>query len=267
MNNIQKIVLLSDDDTSSVGLLFFDALETFLTGQGIAVWHQRILTGQNMLEAVEQFDKIPLEIEPDLLIVADFACIKMQSEIEEPFYNNFEMPVVHLLFRRPWEYETFMIWRSNFTTRYYCILEEDAEFIREYYPRLLNIAALDANIWNCDAKTVLSMNGVTRKEIQTQCENLPEYLKTIGVLWQKEKQLQVKVSDAGALHKCLAKIGFACTQKEFLDILYSMKAVFVWYNLQQNGMQQEKVDVLKDSHDFASQILEFLNLEFPVSLL
>ena len=267
MKSIQKVVLLSDDDTSSVGILFLSALERALTNKRIAVWHQRVLMKQNLPEAVERFDKIPLEIKPDLLIVADFACIKMQSEQEEPFYNNFEMPVIHLLFRRPWEYGTFMIWRSNFTTRYYCVQKEDTQFIRRYYPRLLNVAALDAGVWNCDGEIVSGRNVGTKEEVSIQCGNLPEYLITIGGLWQKEKQRYPDVSDDRTLENCLAKIGFECTQEEFLDILYLMVSVFASYHLQQDGMPQAKVEVLEGSMAFTQQIDDFLNLDFPVSLL
>lgn len=267
MKSIQKVVLLSDDDTSSMAILFLDALEKALTGKGIAVWHQRVLMKQNLSEAVEQFDKIPFIIKPDLLIVADFACIKMQSEQEEPFYNNFEMPVIHLLFRRPWEYGTFMIWRSNFTTRYYCMMQGDVEFVREYYPRLLNVAALDAGIWNCDEKIVSSRNVGSKEEVLKQCENLPEYLKTIGSLWQKEKQLHPAISDERVLKSCLAQIAFECTQGEFLDILYLMAPVFAGYYLQRDEVPQEEVKVQEGSTAFAQQMDDFLKLDFPVSLL
>lgn len=147
------------------------------------------------------------------------------------------------------------------------MLEEDAELIQEYYPQLLNVSCLEAEIWNLDAGAVCYMNGLPYEERLRQCDGLPEYLKTIRTYWQMEKEKQKDCPDARAMRLCLDRIGFACNKKEFLDIMYLMQPVFAVNYLEQNGIPQEGTAVDKHAGAFEAQVDEFLQLDFKISLL
>ena len=109
MKQINKIVILSDENTTLIGRQFGKLAKKLLQQRKIEVYDLTLNITENIADAVYQFDRIGLEINPDLLIVTDFACIGMQSQEEEPLYNDMTIPVIHVLFRRPWEYHTFMI--------------------------------------------------------------------------------------------------------------------------------------------------------------
>lgn len=278
MKEVHRVVLLSDDATSRLGLLILEQIKELLYAKGIEVWHQRILLAENVAEAIYQFDRISLELKPDLLIVADFACIKMQSEQEEPFYNNFAIPVVHLLFRRPWEYEAFMVWRCNFTTRLYCLQERDVFFIRTYYPRVPNVLALPDDLFlrGNDANALPGSSGNWKiawlysrqdyKEQRQVCCQMPEYMRTIHKCWEKELKDDPELYEAEAMEKCLMKLGIDSSREEFLDIMYLMRTIFPCHAYGELGVESvPTVNVRKEVlHRY---VVELLNLDFPISLL
>ena len=122
MKEIQKIVLLTDETTSSVGRLFFEKLAGIFRRQGKQVTTLPVRTDQNLAEAVYRFDEIS-RIKPDLLFVADFACIRMQSAEEEPMYNNLGIPTIHILFRISVLSEQTQTRRAAWAARRVCVLQ------------------------------------------------------------------------------------------------------------------------------------------------
>lgn len=265
MKEIRKIILLTDETTSSVGRLFFEKLAGIFRRQGKQVTTLPVRTDQNLAEAVYRFDEIS-RIKPDLLFVADFACIRMQSAEEEPMYNNLGIPTIHILFRRPWEYEVFMIWRCDFTTRIYCLLEEDVPYIRTFYPRLLNVSALDQGLWDMDAKAVCYAKEGAWEELLQAYEGLPAYMKTIAGIYEKIKNRETQIGDAQAMQMCLAEISFTCTAAEYMDILYMMRHVFALFFQKQTGIREYRMPQM-DWEALKQQGEEFLLLDFPVTLL
>lgn len=265
MKEIQKIVLLTDETTSSVGRLFFKSLAIHLEEKGKNITILNIDLNQNVGKAIYQFDEIK-RIQPDLLCVADFACIRMQSAEEQPMYVDMGIPTIHFLFKRPWEYEVFMIWRCDFTTRFYCLLEEDVPYIRTFYPRLLNISALDPALWNMDAKAVCYAMEGSWEELMQAYEELPAYMKTIAGIYEKIKNREMQTGDAQAMQMCLSEISFTCTAAEYMDILYMMRHVFALFYQKQTGIREYRMPQI-DGEALKRQGEDFLSLDFPVTLL
>lgn len=266
MKSINKIVLLSDEKTSLTGRSFFASMQKQLEERHLKVWNLALSLESDIANAVYQFDRIALEIQPDLLIVADFACIKMQSPEEEPFYNNMTIPVIHLLFRRPWEYDVFMVWRSNFIDRYYLLVSEDVKHIREYYKRVPNITHFEDGLWNQEEKLVCYSGQYTMQQAESIYQNLPGYMKTIAERWCAIMEREPYMADTDGLKQCLREIGFDCSDSEYLDILYMMQGAFSLYYYKKNReMAVEEIQIQTDI--LQKQIDEFLNLDFKVSLL
>lgn len=266
MKKINKIVLLSDEQTSKTGRNFLKDMQKLMEDMHLQVWHLALNLEEQIADAVYQFDRIALEIQPDLLIVADYACIKMQSPEEEPFYNNMTIPVIHLLFRRPWEYDVFMIWRSNFINRHYTIIPEDAEYIREFYPRVPNVKTFLPNLWNQAERMVCYSGQYTKLQIKQCYQNLPAYMKTIAERWRMIMERESYQTDTEAVKQCLKEIGFVYSAAEYQDILYMLQSAFVLHYYERYGEAEAgKIQIHKEI--MQEQIEEFLNLDFRISLL
>ena len=266
MKQVNKIVLLSDENTSKVGLNFIERTEKLLEERGFAVYSLRIRPMQDIADAIYQFDRIDLEIKPDLLIVADFACIKMQCPEEEPFYNNMAIPVVHVLFRRPWEYEVFMIWRCNFINRCYCLVPEDVEHILTYYRRVPNVKKLQEGLWDAEPRAVC-YGEHTRQELEEKYELLPDYMKTIAKRWMAIMRRKEGMSEEVGVKQCLQEIGFACNEAEYLDILYMMQSVFPLYYKECHRNEEGGALFTIQEEIMHRQLEEILQIEFEVTLL
>lgn len=266
MKNVTKIVLLSDEKTSRTGRNFFASIQKLMEERHLQVWNLALNLEADIANAVYQFDRIALEIQPDLLIVADFACIKMQSPEEEPFYNNMTIPVIHLLFRRPWEYEVFMIWRCNFIDRYYTLIQEDVNHIRKFYPRIPDVKPFQKGLWNQEEKLVCYSGQYTMQQAESIYQGLPGYMKTIAERWCAIVEREPYMADTDSLQQCLREIGFDCSASEYLDILYMMQGAFSLYYYNKHGeVNMEKIQMQADI--LQQQIDEFLNLDYKVSLL
>lgn len=265
MKQVNKIVLLCDENTSQAGLAFMEAAEKILEKKGLIVHSLMIRPTEDIMDAVYQFDRIDLEIAPDLLIVADFACIKMQSPEEEPFYNNMTIPVVHVLFRRPWEYEVFMIWRCNFINRCYCLVPEDVEHIRTYYRRVPNVKKLRDGLWRAEPKAVCYAE-YEKEQLEQNYHVLPDYMKTIAKRWRVIMEQNENLSDEEGVRQCLQEIGFTCNESEYLDILYMMRSIFPLYYKECHQNEGEALSVIQEEN-LKLQMDEFLQVDFEVSLL
>lgn len=265
MRQINKIVLLSDENTTVVGKDFLEHIQAQLEMNGLQVWRIDVNLKNNLADAIYQFDRISLEIKPELLVVADFACIKMQSPEEEPFYNNMSIPVIHLLFRRPWEYEVFMIWRSNFIDRYYCLVPEDVSYVRVFYQRLPNVKHFWDGLWNAEEKQVCYQGQYRKEELVQAYQELPDYIKTIAKRWAAMMRQNNGLSDAEGLRQCLKEIGFDCSEAEYQDIVYMLRYVFALYNYECHQKGIGDIHIREDV--MRQQMEEFLDLDFEISLL
>lgn len=265
MRQVKKIVLLSDENTSKAGLHFFEITKNLLEKKGLQVHNLMVRPMQDIADAIYQFDRIALEIKPDMLIVADFACITMQSPEEEPLYNNMSIPVVHVLFRRPWEYNVFMIWRCNFIDRFYMLVPEDVVHVRNYYPRVRNVRLLREGLFCENARTIWSME-YDESVLEQNYLALPDYMKTIAERWNAIMEQSGDDREEEGLKRCLREIGFACSEAEYLDILYIMRSVFPLYYMKHHG-EIKKHDVVMQENIMGEVLEDFLNTDFPVSLL
>lgn len=195
MKQINKIVILSDENTTLIGRQFGKLAKKLLQQRKIEVYDLTLNITENIADAVYQFDRIGLEINPDLLIVTDFACIGMQSPEEEPLYNDMTIPVIHVLFRRPWEYHTFMIWRCNFIDRFYILVPEDVSHVRKYYHKILNVKSLKEDLFGSDVRDIWSMEH-DEKILEQIYITLPDYVKVLGERWKaimdQKKHLEKK---------------------------------------------------------------------------
>ena len=241
------------------------AAEKLLEQKGLIVHKLMVRPTEDIADAVYQFDRIDLEIDPDLLIVADFACITMQCPEEEPFYNNMAIPVVHVLFRRPWEYEVFMVWRCNFINRCYCLVPEDVEHIRTYYRRVPNVKKLREGIWDADPRLVC-YGEYTREDLEHKYELLPDYMKAIAKRWRAIMEQDEKLSEEEGVKQCLREIGFSCSETEYLDILYMLQSVFPLYELEKHREENGKHFAIQEE-TLLQQLEEFLETDFVVTLL
>lgn len=266
MHKMIKVALLSDNNTSKVGITFFDRLEMCMRKNQIESYHIKVRPDVDIAEAVRQFDRISLEIKPEFLIVADFACVRMQSAEEEPMYNNMGLMLVHLLFRRPWEYEIFLNGRCNFTTRYYCVLYEDMEFIKTYYPRLVNPRCFMKNLWEKEERAVCFAEWENYEYLKQQYQLLPDYMKTIAKYWKGIMDKQPLFTEHEGMQQCLKVIGFTCSEKEYLDILYLMRMVFPIYYMEKKGINYFEQPVLNETM-LIEQMQEFLERDFKITLL
>lgn len=265
MKAINKIVILSDEYTTKIGKQFAKQLQCQFMQRKMEVSYLAVNTTDKLADAIYQFDRIGLELKPDLLIVLDLACVKMQSPEEEPLYNNMTIPLVHVLFRRPWEYEVFMTWRTNFIDRFYVLMPQDIAHVKRYYPRILNVRSLSKEIFSEDVRTVWAMEyeeDAIRKELSA----LPDYMNVIADKWKAIKNENLQLSEEEALHMCLQGIGFTCNDLEYLNILYLMKSVFILYNIEICKSMEEKNITMQES-GIEEQVNDFLKTEFPVSLL
>jgi len=262
---MNRIVLLSDDDTSVLGRVFFEKMSEILARNGLEVYKIHISVNENILDAISQFDRISLEIKPDLMFVADFACIRMQSTEEVPMYNLFSFPIVHLLFRRPWEYEIFMNYRCSFITRFYCVLQEDAAYIKKYHDKLLNVDSLDNKLWGTNQKGVCYY-GRERSVLKAIYEQAPAYVKTLGMQWKNVMKQNPGISDVEGLRICLHKIGFAYQEAELPGILYMLRDVFPLEYLESQKIETCCLPEI-DSKAMEQQVNIFLDMNFKVSLL
>lgn len=265
MKQINKVVILQDENITSVGRMLSVLVKKKLDAEKKETNIITVNVTENIADAVYQFDYIQLEIKPDLLIVSDFACIKMQSPEEEPLYNNMTIPVVHILFRRPWEYDVFMVWRTNFTDRFYVLIPEDVAYIKKYYRRLLNVKRLKECLFEQDVREVWAAQY--KKE---ECEGLyslmPDYMRTLAKNWQIIKMQNQELSDEQVMEKCLSEIGFSCSDEEYLNILYLMRsAILLYYKDEYKDITDDKIRI---NESVLNDIVEdFLRTDFPVSLL
>lgn len=266
MNCVKKIALLSDENTTQTGKEFLEYAKGFLEKRDMTVWSLALRLDLDIADAVYQFDRISLEIKPDLLIVADFACIRMQSPEEEPFYNNMTIPVIHLLFRRPWEYDVFMIWRCNFTTRCYCLVPEDVWHIRTFYRRVPKVKRFLAGLWTAEEKMVCYEGQYLPEELYPAYDSLPDYMKTIAKRWMAIMERNELLTDEEGLKQCLQEIGFVCSEEEYLDILYMMRGVFPLYYKEHHQKTSDGVFQIEESV-MQQQLDEFIDLDFEISLL
>ncbi len=262
---IEKIVLLTDDSTSVIGRRFMDVLASVLQKMGKQVKSLYAGMDQGVEKAINTFDQIA-KPRPDLLIVADFACICMQSSEEEPMYNNLGIPTIHLLFERPWEYRIFMNYRCDFTTRVYCLLKEDVSYIKTFYPSLLNVYALESDIFDMDAHAVCYAKKGTITQLKEKNKAMPEYMKTLENLYEKMKDKEPELSDVDAMRKCLNTIQFTCSISEYMDILYMMRDAFALYYLKKTKQISFEEPQINEA-SLCQQCEIFLDMDFPVTLL
>lgn len=264
MRKITKIVLLTDEKTSALGRQFMLELEQVLNEMKLKTVPLDIHIARDLWKGAAEFDRISQEIRPDMLIVADFACITSKSTEEEPYYVNMSIPVIHLLFKRPWEYNEFWIWRWNFTTRCYCMLGEDREYIGAYYKRILNRNVLPETLWNLPAKTCCYLEVFGSGQLKERLAEKPEYLNVIAERWQTLVK-QSRQGDAQTLRQCLREIGFSCTDEEYLDVMYLMQDHFAAYYKNRDNLECEAVTI--DRITLTQLAEEFLEMDFPVTLL
>ena len=264
MKQINRIVILSDENTTEPGIRFAELAKKLLQQRNVEVYDLKVNITENIADAVYQFDRIGLEIKPDLLMVMDFACIGMQSPEEEPLYNNMSIPVIHVLFRRPWEYHAFMVWRCNFIDRFYTLIPEDVSHIRTYYRRILNVKSLKEGLFAQDVRDVWSME-YDGKLLEQMYVTLPDYVKVLADRWRAVMDQKIVSGEEAALQRCLQEIGFVCSDAEYLDILYMMQSVFLLYHKSHDLGDQEKI-VLQEAV-METVLDEFLNTGFQVSLL
>lgn len=265
MKQVNKIVLLCDENTSQAGLAFMASSKEILEKKGLIVHSLIVKPTEDIMDAVYQFNRIDLEISPDLLIVADFACIKMQCPEEEPFYNNMAIPVVHVLFRRPWEYEVFMVWRCNFINRCYCLVPEDVEHIRTYYRRVPNVKRLQEGVWSAEPRAVCYAEH-EKEQLERNYNALPDYMKTIAGRWKAIMEREKNLSEEEGVRQCLQEIGFDCNASEYLDILYMMKDIFPLHYRECRQKETEGLPVIQQEN-LEQQLEEFLQTDFEISLL
>lgn len=264
MQKITKIVLLTDEKTSALGRQFMLELELAFKERNLEIVPLDIQMSKDPWKGAAEFDRISGEIRPDMLIVADFACITSKAVEEEPYYSNMSIPVVHILFRRPWEYQEFWIWRWNFTTRCYCMSKEDQNYIAAYYKRILNRRVLPEALWNLPAKTCCYLEAFHSGQLEERLAQEPDYLNVIAKRWQTLAE-QGTQGDANNLKQCLAEIGFACTEEEYLDVMYLMQDYFAaYYKSRENSINKT---ITIDREILTRLAEEFLNLNFPVTLL
>ena len=262
---ITKIVLLTDDKTSVTGRYFMDTLASVFEAMGKQAARLDAGMDKGVAEAVQQFDEIS-RIRPDLLIVADFACIRMQSAEEEPMYNNNGIPTIHLLFCRPWEYEIFMTFRCDFPTRVYCLLAEDIPYIKSFYPYLLNVYAMAERILDRSAGEVCYAAKGSAGELQNQYDKMPEYMKTLGHFYEQIKEKTPQMPDSLAVQECLKAIQFTCNVSEYMDILYMMQNVFaLWYLRCLSKTAYEMPQIRTEA--LHRQAETFLDMDYPITLL
>lgn len=265
MKQVNKIVLLSDEDTSKTGLAFMASAKKLLEEKGLEVHSLMVRPMENIADAIYQFDRIDLEIKPDLLIVADFACVKMQSPEEEPIYNNMTIPVVHVLFRRPWEYDVFMIWRCNFINRCYLLVPEDVAHVRTYYPRVPNVKKLREELWRAEPKAVC-YGEYEKERLEQSYNDLPDYMKTIAKRWASIMERKNGLTEEEGIKYCFKEMGFTCSDREYLDILYMMQCVFPLYYKERHREEHDGAVGIREEV-LRQQLEEFLDIDFEVSLL
>lgn len=264
MKQINRIVILSDENTTETGIRFAELAKKLLQQRNVEVYDLKVNITENIADAVYQFDRIGLEIKPDLLMVMDFACIGMQSPEEEPLYNNMSIPVIHVVLCRPWEYHAFMVWRCNFIDRFYTLIPEDVSHIRTYYHRILNVKSLQEGLFTQDVRDVWSME-YDGKLLEQMYVTLPDYVKVLAERWKAVMDQKIVSGEEAALQRCLQEIGFICSDAEYLDILYLMQSVFLLYHKSHNPGEQEKIALQETVMETIPD--EFLNTEFQVSLL
>lgn len=265
MKQMNKIVLLSDENTSKAGLCFFTSAKTLLEEKGMAVYSLMVRPMEDIADAIYQFDRIDLEIKPDLLIVADFACIKMQSPEEEPLYNSMTIPVVYVLFRRPWEYDVFMIWRCNFINRCYLLIPEDVEHVRTYYSRVPNVKKLREELWMAEPKAVC-YEEYEKERLEQNYNALPDFMKTVAKRWDSIMEEKKELTEEEGLKYCLKEIEFTCSDREYLDILYMMQCVFPLYYKERHQKEHDGARKIREEVLW-QQLEEFLDITFEISLL
>lgn len=264
MRKIKKTVILSDQYTTEIGKKFAKAVQKIMEKRQIEVHIVSVNTEDNIADAVYQFDRINLELKPDLLMVLDLACVKMQSPEEEPLYNNMTIPVVHILFRRPWEYDVFMGWRTNFIDRFYTLIPQDVDHIKKYYGKwILNVKTLRPDLFVQNIRNVWGAEWQEEK-LSQEFEALPGYIKTLANQWEHIMVKNQNLNDEAAFRMCLDKIGFECSDAEYLDVLCCVKSMFSLYNKKQNR-QVENIEIRM--YEMEKQVDEFLMMDFPVSLL
>lgn len=259
-----KITLLSDEYTGSAGMIFLDALKAVIEENKMEAQRLHVLNKSDIQQAISEFDKISMGSKTDLLIIADFACTNMQSAEEEPMYSEMSIPIVHVLFKRPWEYEVPMVWRSDFTTRCYCMLEEDVSYTMQLCSKILNFRKFVPDMWSTTEKNVCCADWSVAAISET-VNNLPDYAKTIRSRWQSIKA-DDKYDDVEAMKKCLQEIGFEHTPGEFQEIMYMMSPIFPEWYIKSNGEPDIKALQL-DKEKLLQQLTEFMDLDFKISLL
>lgn len=263
----RQAVILTDSRTSKMGMAMREPVDQALTKLGWKVHDRHLDVDKDGLEVMSKFDETFSLLQPeDLLIVFDFACIRMKSMEEEPMYNNWSFQTVHVLFQRPWDYEEFMIWRTNFNTRFYCMLPEDQELIRIGYPRLQNVYTFPPELWMESPKNWMHGFGRQPTDLQSwdaHLGSLSPAMQTIARMWRQKMQIDPSQPDVNHLLSCFQELQFDCSVQELLDLLFLLKDVAY---IEEAAPKQILSEVMQP------QVLEeitrqWVDYHYPVSLL
>lgn len=263
----RQAVLLTDSRTSRLGMAMRQPVEQAFVKLGWKVYDSHLDVDQDGLAVMAKFDETFALLQPDdLLVVFDFACIRMKSMEEEPMYNNWSFQTIHVLFQRPWDYEEFMIWRTNFNTRFYCMLLEDQELIRIGYPRLVNVYALPAELWSTSPKKWMHGFGKRQEEIESFDERLDKLspaMQTVARMWQQKMQTEPAQPDVNHLLSCFQELKFDCSVQELLDLLFLLKEVAY---IEEAAPKQNLSEVVQPKC-LDGIVSEWVDYHYPVSLL
>lgn len=159
-----------------------------------------------------------------------------------------------------------MIWRTNFNTRFYCMLPEDQELIRIGYPRLLNVYALPAELWSASPKKWMHKFGKHPQELESLDERLGHLspaMQTIARMWQQRIQTDPTQPDVNHLLSCFQELKFDCSVQELFDLLFLLKDVAY---IEEAAPRQSLSEVMQPKC-LDEIVSEWVDYHYPVSLL
>ena len=181
-------------------------------------------------------------------------------------YNNWSFQTIHVLFQRPWDYEEFMIWRTNFNTRFYCMLPEDQELIRIGYPRLLNVFVLPTELWSASPKKWMHGFGKRQEEIEAfdeRLDKLSSAMQTVARMWHQKMQTDPAQPDVNHLLSCFRELQFDCSVQELLDLLFLLKDVAYI----EEAAPKQKLSEVMQPKCLDEIVSEWVDYRYTVSLL
>lgn len=223
MINKNVVVLLTDDNTTAIGKSLFQHLEKIFSTNGYTTYSRNISKSEHGIEILNHFDEIAIDLCPEYLIVADMACIDLQSMEEDPLYNNWTSRITHILFRHPWEYQNALNFRCNFTTEIIASTKSDIDYIREFHSHNINISSLE-NYFD-DAIYIPTLVWQSIDNCVNDIMSKPQYLKKISTDWLDRIICDNNTPPIVHLKNYLREIGFECTNKEFSEVLSMISSV------------------------------------------